>query len=65
MYDLIEFLNKKDGITVIMISHDISAAVRYADHILHVGGEVFFGTKDAYLKSAFAHAFLKGGEANG
>ncbi|MBQ7604677.1 MAG: metal ABC transporter ATP-binding protein [Clostridia bacterium] len=65
MYELIESLNKTDGITVIMISHDIEAAVKYADHILHIGHEVFFGTKEEYLKSAFAQAFLKGGEANG
>lgn len=65
MYDLIESLNKKDGITVIMISHDIEAAVRYADHILHIGHDVFFGTKEEYLKSASSRTFLKGGEING
>lgn len=36
MYDLIENLNR-DGITIIMISHDIAAAIRYASHILHIG----------------------------
>ena len=65
MYDLIESLNKKDGITVIMISHDIEAAVKYADHVLHIGHEAFFGTKEEYLKSASSRTFLKGGEANG
>lgn len=34
-----------------MISHDISAAVKYASHILHIGDEIFFGTKEEYLKS--------------
>ncbi|MBQ3785933.1 MAG: ABC transporter ATP-binding protein, partial [Lachnospiraceae bacterium] len=43
MYDLIEQLNK-EGITVIMISHDVAAALRYASHILHIGDTVFFGT---------------------
>lgn len=37
MYQLIQDLNKKDEITIIMISHDIEAAVRYATHILHIG----------------------------
>ena len=37
MYTLIEKLNREDGITVIMISHDVAAAVRYASHILHTG----------------------------
>ena len=64
MYDLIESLNKQ-GITVIMISHDIGAAVKYATHILHIGSEVFFGTKEEYLFSDKGSAFVngKGGEA--
>ena len=48
MYALIENLNK-DGVTVIMISHDLNAALKYADHILYIGNTVYFGTKDGYL----------------
>lgn len=65
MYELIEQLNR-DGVTVIMISHDIAAALRYATHILHIGKDVFFGTRDAYLQSSAGKFFLaqeKGGEA--
>ena len=47
MYALIEDLHK-DGITIIMISHDIEAAKKYATHILHIGKNIFFGTKDEY-----------------
>ena len=47
MYSVIERLNK-DGMTVIMISHDIAAALRYATHILSVGEEIFFGTVREY-----------------
>ena len=36
MYRLIDELNHRDGITIIMISHDIAAAVKYASHILHL-----------------------------
>ena len=61
MYALIEKLNREDGITVIMISHDIAAAVKYASHILHIGDTVFFGTKAAYLNE-FPQAWQKGGE---
>lgn len=57
MYSLIEELNKKDGITIIMISHDISAALRYATHILHIGKENFFGTKQEYLESEIGKGF--------
>ncbi|MBQ1423916.1 MAG: ABC transporter ATP-binding protein [Lachnospiraceae bacterium] len=50
MYELITSLNK-EGITIIMISHDITAAIRYASHILHIGSQVFFGTRNMYLQS--------------
>ena len=65
MYGLIERLNREEGITVIMISHDISAALRYASHILHIGDSVFFGTKTDYLQSPQGKVFDsgKGGEA--
>ena len=62
MYALIEKLNCEDGSTVIMISHDVAAAVQYASHILHIGDTVFFGTKDAYLNE-FPQAWQKGGGA--
>ena len=65
MYGLIERLNREEGITVMMISHDISAALKYASHILHIGDSVFFGTKTDYLQSPQGKAFDsgKGGEA--
>ena len=65
MYGLIETLNREEGITVMMISHDISAALRYASHILHIGDSVFFGTKTDYLQSPQGKVFDsgKGGEA--
>ena len=50
-----------DGITVVMISHDLNAALQYASHILHIGDTVFFGTKAAYLNE-FPQAWQKGGE---
>lgn len=53
MYKLIDSLNKKDKITIIMISHDIDAALKYASHILHIGNEIFFGTVNQYLQSSF------------
>ena len=64
MYALIEKLNREDGITVIMISHDISSALKYASHILHIGNTVFFGTKSEYLRSPQGQLFAaeKGGE---
>ena len=57
MYELIARLNR-EGVTVIMISHDITAAVQCASHILHVGHEIFFGTVEAYRRSELAKRFL-------
>ncbi len=65
MYALISDLNR-EGVTIIMISHDIEAAVRYASHILHIGASVFYGTKEEYLQSDVGKYFLiqqRGGES--
>lgn len=52
MYGIIQRLNG-DGTTILMISHDIAASVKYASHILHIGNRaaLFFGSKADYLKS--------------
>lgn len=63
MYRLIEGLNQ-DGITVIMISHDLDAAVRYASHILHIGKDRFFGPTRHFLQSETGRQFIaEGGTA--
>ena len=65
IYDIVYSLNRNDGITIVMISHDIEAALRYATKIIHIGKTVFCGTKEKYLSSVEARLFLKGGETNG
>lgn len=65
MYELIHKLNREDGITVIMVSHDISAAVKYSSHILHISHTpLFFGTKEDYIKTDIGKTFteFEGGE---
>ena len=59
LYELIKGLNA-GGITIIMVSHDVNAAVRYASHILHIGHQkqLFFGSKEAYLNSRIGKSFL-------
>lgn len=58
MYRLIEQLNREDGITILMISHDVGAAVKAASHVLHIGETTFFGTKAQYLH----HIAQEGGD---
>lgn len=61
MYEIIRSLHA-EGITVIMISHDIHAALEYATHILHIGQQVFFGTREEYIRSGIGQSFLSGKE---
>lgn len=66
MYELIHELNQ-EGVTIIMISHDINAAIKYATHILHIGDDIFFGSRDEYIISDAGKMFeinQKGGDAN-
>lgn len=53
LYELISLINKEMGITVVMVSHDIRAAIDYADKILMLKheDEPFYGTKEEFLKS--------------
>ena len=62
MYELIQQLND-EGVTIIMISHDILTVIEYATHILHMGDDIFFGTKEEYLKHDAGKIFaLRKGE---
>lgn len=62
MYSLIQALNR-EGVTIVMISHDLAAAMRYASHILYLGDEVFFGPKEEFPQSPAGRRFglLNGG----
>jgi len=56
-YNLIAELNN-EGVTIIMISHDIAAAAKYASHILHIGRTIFYGSTKEYLSSDIGYFFL-------
>lgn len=58
LYRLIDQLNS-DGMTVMMVTHDIHPAINSASHILHLGGENFFGTRDEYFSSEIGRDYLK------
>ncbi len=63
MYEVIDKLNRELGVTVIMVSHDIPAAISYAHHILHIGpNPLYFGTAEEYKKSEIGSRFLLGGD---
>lgn len=63
LYQLIARINRERSIAVIMVSHDARTAIRQASHVLHLGRtQLFFGERDAYLKSDCATAFFGGEE---
>lgn len=64
-YSVMEKL-RRDGITVIIISHDVSCAVHYGNKILHLCNDgYFFGTSEEYVHSEIGERMLKGGHCHG
>ena len=61
LYRTLEYLNKKEGIAIVMVTHDIQNALQYSTAILHAGhGQWFYGTTAEYLASPWGKRF--GGE---
>lgn len=61
LYKVIKQINMQDGITVIMISHDINSAVKYSTHILHMKTKnIFFGLTEEYKQSPIYKLFTGG-----
>ena len=60
-YGLINHLNRDEGITVVMVSHDTGIPLHNATHVLHLKHrQLFFGSRDDYLASDVGRAFLEG-----
>ncbi len=61
LYELIDKINKEMNITIIMVSHDIEASLKYAKHILHLHSkQLFFGSVEEYRNSDVGQRFLGG-----
>ncbi len=61
MYDVIRMLHKERGLTVVMISHDIQAAMQEADRILHLSNSgSFCGTPFEYRHTELGMAVFGG-----
>ena len=61
LYKTLRYLNEKEKMAVIMVTHDIDAALRYATHVLHLGHQqLFYGTAADYKQSDAARRFLGG-----
>lgn len=62
LYEIISSLNHNLSLTVVMVSHDVAQAVRYANKILHIENNTvgFFGSTQDYLSSDMSAAFTQG-----
>lgn len=61
LYAIIKDLNRAQGITVLMVSHDVSCALHDATMVLHLSdkGMAFFGTAGDYHQSPVSRPFLR------
>ena len=58
LYEVIGDLNRNDGVTVIMVSHDLHALSLEAKHVLHMKKTpLFYGTREEYLASPVRRVF--------
>lgn len=63
MYETLERQNREDGLTIIMVSHDFSAAAKYASHILYINSKpLYFGKSEGFFTKGGLGDF--GGDAN-
>ncbi len=61
MYELIAKINKEMGVTIVMVSHDVENALKYADFVLHLcNNKMCFHTAKEYARSEVGSAFLGG-----
>lgn len=61
MYEIISRLNQ-DGLTIVMVSHDITSAVNRSSHILHLDKNCdFYGSTHQYIHSDLGGKFLFNG----
>ena len=58
LYKTRAYLNQKEGMAIVMVTHDLQNALKYATHILHAGHKGwFFGTAAEYLASPYGKKF--------
>jgi zinc transport system ATP-binding protein len=58
LYRTLNYLHKKEGLAIVMVTHDIRGALQYATRILYAGSKQwFFGTPAEYLASPWGKRF--------
>jgi len=63
LYKTLDYLNRREGMAVVMVTHDLRPALRGAGIILHIGhGGMFLGTPAEYLASPYGRRFREAAE---
>ncbi len=58
LYKTLRYLNGREGVAILMVTHDVDAALREAKHILHIGQKRwFYGTAEEYLRDESGRRF--------
>jgi len=58
LYKILSYLNRKEGMAIVMVTHDLKAALRSASRVLHIGRRgVFLGSAEEYLASPLGKRF--------
>jgi len=63
LYKTLNYLNRREGMAVVMVTHDLRPALRDAGTILHIGhAGTFLGTPAEYLASPCGRRFKEAAE---
>ena len=58
LYKTLSYLNQKEGMAIVMVTHDLKAALKSARTVLHIGRNgLFSGSVPAYLASPQGRRF--------
>lgn len=62
LYKTLAYLNEKEGMAIVMVTHDLKAALHSARTVLHIGHRGnFYGTAAEYLVSPMGRRFREEG----
>jgi len=60
LYDIIEQLNHEQGIAIVMVSHDVKAAVAFAENILYLDSrQEYYGNAHAFSHTAAGQELIR------